>query len=157
MRAQRRSCSAIETMEVGSLIGGELSPGDVVCLDGELGTGKTVLARGIASARGHGGAVTSPTFTIIRTYPGQELCHVDAFRLQSAGELIDAGIDEFLDDWICAVEWAENVRGALPDDTLDIEIRFGEGADERLLTVEGTGRFERIVGLLRGAEDDRGT
>ena len=143
-----KSDSEERSLSLGVAIGAALSPGDLVCLEGELGTGKTVLVRGIARGRGYHGPVTSPTFTIIHAYPEALLCHVDAFRLRSAHELLDAGIEEYLDDWTCAVEWALNVRGALPSEVLEVALEFGDGEDERLIVLEGTGRYERLVGLV---------
>jgi tRNA threonylcarbamoyladenosine biosynthesis protein TsaE len=121
---------------IGAFLSSVLEPGDVLCLEGPLGTGKTVLVRGLARGRGWAGPVPSPTFTIINPYPEIGLCHVDAFRLSGADELVEAGIEEYLDgDWVCAVEWAERVRPALPARALEVSLAFGE---ERLETGLGS-------------------
>jgi tRNA threonylcarbamoyladenosine biosynthesis protein TsaE len=136
------SGSSGQTSRIGAALAGILVEGDVVCLDGELGAGKTVLVQGIAGALGYDGAVPSPTFTIINPYSEIRLCHVDAFRLADAGELVEAGIEEYLDaEWICAVEWAGRVRGALPDTSLEVRISFGAGDDDRRLSFSATGDY----------------
>ncbi|MBN1289056.1 MAG: tRNA (adenosine(37)-N6)-threonylcarbamoyltransferase complex ATPase subunit type 1 TsaE [Actinobacteria bacterium] len=131
----RFKCDSVErTLDLGRVIGSILEPGDVVCLDGELGTGKTVLVRGIAEGLGYTGPVTSPTFMIIHPYPEIKLCHVDSFRLESGDHLVGAGIDDYLDGgWICAVEWAQKVRNALPEQVISLNLSFGPGGDERLV------------------------
>jgi tRNA threonylcarbamoyladenosine biosynthesis protein TsaE len=146
-----KSESEERTLALGQAIGAALSPGDVVCLDGELGTGKTVLVRGIVRGRGYDGTVRSPTFTIMHTYPELKLCHVDAYRLADGDELIDTGIDDFLDgSWVCAVEWAERVRPALPERALSVKLVFGKGENDRMITVRETGGWDgRLAGLIR--------
>lgn len=143
------SASPGETLRMGQLLGRALAEGDVVCLEGELGTGKTVMVRGIARGRGYGGPVTSPTFTIIHCYAPARLCHVDAFRLSGPEDLIDAGIDEYLEgDWVCAVEWADRVRAAFPAEALTVRLRFGDADDARLITIEETASWaERLSGV----------
>lgn len=144
------SDSVDKTISLGMVLGRSLALGDVVCLEGELGTGKTVMVRGIARGRGYTGAVPSPTFTIIHTYPEVRLCHADAFRLGSADELLEAGIEEYMEgDWVLAVEWADRVRDALPEDALTVRLAFGGEDNERLLTIEGTGEHgSRLAGLI---------
>lgn len=146
------STSPGETIEVGRLLGRALADGEVICLEGELGTGKTVMVRGIARGRGYTGPVTSPTFTIIHCYPAARLCHVDAFRLSDPSDLVDAGIDEYLEgEWACAVEWADRVRAALPAGALIVRLRFGEAEDDRLITIEDEATWaDRLTGLDRG-------
>lgn len=149
---QTTSRSPEATLELGARLARLLSPGDVVCLEGELGTGKTVLVRGIARGLGFDGPVQSPTFTIIHLYPEQRLCHVDAFRLSGPGDLIDAGIEEYLEgDWICAVEWAERVRAALPADALTARLTFGRGEEDRIIEFVGPAGPEDLRMLAGGA------
>lgn len=144
------SDSAEYTLRLGNALGAVLVPGDVVCLEGELGTGKTVVARGIAGGRGHREAVPSPTFLIIHTYPRVAFCHVDAFRLEGSADLIDAGIEEYLDGrWICAVEWAGRVRAALPTGALTVRLEFTPEDDHRRITVECPGEWGPKMERLR--------
>ncbi|PKQ27525.1 MAG: tRNA (adenosine(37)-N6)-threonylcarbamoyltransferase complex ATPase subunit type 1 TsaE [Candidatus Anoxymicrobium japonicum] len=131
-----KTLSEEQSAEVGAFLGGILEPGDVLCLEGGLGVGKTAFVRGLARGKGYKGFVTSPTFTIINQYPEIGLCHVDAYRLTCARELLEVGIEEFLcGEWVCAVEWAARVRGALPDRALEVRLTFGAGEDERLLEI----------------------
>ncbi len=148
------SDSIDKTISLGMVLGRSLAAGDVVCLEGELGTGKTVMVRGIARGRGYTGVVPSPTFTIIHTYPEVRLCHADAFRLGGADELLEAGIEEYMEgDWVLAVEWADRVRDALPEDALTVRLVFGRKDNERLLTIEGSGedgnRLARLMEEVR--------
>jgi len=139
-----------DTLRLGDVIGGIVAPGDVVFLEGELGTGKTVVARGIARGRGHRGVVPSPTFLIIHPYQSIGLCHVDAFRLGGPEELIDAGIEEYLDgDWICAVEWAGRVRAALPPGALTVRLEFAEDENQRRITLGGGGEWKKRLERVR--------
>jgi tRNA threonylcarbamoyladenosine biosynthesis protein TsaE len=153
-----KSESEERTIALGMAIGAALSPGDVVCLDGELGTGKTVLVRGMVRGRGYEGAVRSPTFTVIHTYPQARLCHVDAYRLAGGDELLDTGIDDYLDgSWVCAVEWAERVRSALPEKALAVKLVFGEAENDRMITVRETGGWDgRLAGLIKELLRDGG-
>jgi len=149
MKLEFLSGSVDRTLSLGARLGRSLAPGDLVRLEGELGTGKTVMVRGIAMGLGHKGAVPSPTFTIIHTYPEVRLCHADAFRLEGAEDLIEAGIEEFLDnEWVIAVEWADRVMKALPGDSIDVRIVFGDGDNDRILTIEGTGGRGRLLADL---------
>ena len=149
-----RSPSRERTLEIGAALAGVLSGGDVLCLEGDLGAGKTVLVRGFARALGYDGPVPSPTFTIINPYPEIALCHVDAFRLSGSSELLDAGMEEYLDEsWVCAVEWARKVRGALPERAVEVTITFGERDDDRSLRVRAAGGWDgRAAEMQRGLE-----
>jgi len=136
-----RSRGEGETAALGRILGGHLRRGDVVALTGELGTGKTVLARGIAAGAGARGYVASPTFTLIREYAGPvPVFHVDLFRL-AAAEANDLGLEELLEHGITVIEWAEKARPFLRPPLLRVDITFGEGTDERILrlTAEGDG------------------
>lgn len=146
------SDSAHRTMTLGRLLAAVLVPGEVLCLEGELGTGKTVLVQGLARGLGFEGNVPSPTFTIIHPYQSIRLCHIDAYRLSCADELIDAGVEDFLDgEWICAVEWADRVRGAIPAGALTLRMLFAAGDEQRVIKVEESGDSMgwelRLIGL----------
>lgn len=139
-----------DTRRIGTLLASRIGPGMVLCLDGEMGTGKTVLVQGIADGLGYRGMVPSPTFLLIREYPEVRLCHVDAFRLSGERELVEAGIDEYLESgWTCAVEWAQNVRGALPADALQVKMEYGSGENDRVLSFPGSGKWSELVPELR--------
>lgn len=132
------------TLEIGKTLGRRLVPGDVLCLEGELGTGKSVIARGIAIGMGWRGAVPSPSFTIIRLYPDIMFCHVDAFRITNEDELLECGIEEFFGGpWVCAVEWAEKVRRIIPKENVTLRIYYTPVEEERTIYPEFLGSEER--------------
>ena len=87
--------------------------GDLLLLEGEMGSGKTTFVRGLARGLGVSGDVMSPTFQLVRVYRGSvQLAHVDLYRLERAGELADLGLDELLDEGAVVVEWGERLRAA---------------------------------------------
>jgi len=121
-----------------------LQRGDVVALYGELGAGKTQFVKGLCDGFHVRDAVTSPTFVILNRYSGVDgrnkeifLFHFDLYRVQSAEEIYDLGYEEFLfGNGICVVEWAERLGTLLPSRRYDVKIAFGEGADERRISID---------------------
>lgn len=131
--------SEAETLELGRRLGGALRRGDVVALTGELGTGKTVLARGIAEGLQATGYVASPTFTLIREYPGPTpVYHVDLFRLTSI-EADELGLEEAIEQGVTVIEWADRAPQLLRPPLLRVELAFGERSDERVITLSAEG------------------
>ncbi len=119
------SRSAAQTRTLGEQLAGRLQAGDVVVLQGELGAGKSELTRGIAKGLGVTETVTSPSFTILNVYESGRcpLYHFDWYRLESADELYELGLDEYLGgDGIAVVEWAERCPEALPEKTIRIRL-----------------------------------
>jgi len=121
---------------IGAAIGAALMPGDVVALAGDLGAGKTTLARAMLKARGLAGEAPSPTFSIIQPYAPPEvdlpIAHVDLYRIADAAELIELGLDDYLYDGALLIEWPERLgKGGWPE-TLALAIS-GDG-DARVLT-----------------------
>ena len=109
-------------------------------LVGDLGAGKTAFTQGFAAALGVAETITSPTFTLVRTYVGKHrLNHLDVFRLERTSEAEDLGLGELLEDGITLIEWGDTIAGALPADYLELRFVFGDGDDER--TIEA-----RVVG-----------
>jgi tRNA threonylcarbamoyladenosine biosynthesis protein TsaE len=141
MTLQTTTHDATETYALGQRLGAILSPGDVIVLDGELGTGKTVLAKGIAAALGITEPVVSPTFTVVREYDAPTpLVHVDVYRLDHLQELHDLGFDDLVGgDAVTVVEWGDRVSAALPSDRLRVLLEPGEGDDDRLVSVDAAG------------------
>ena len=137
---ERYSASERETEALGQALVERLSPGAVVAFTGDLGAGKTAFVRGMAKGLDIPQRVTSPTFTIVNEYEGGRLplFHFDLYRLGSSDELFDIGWEDFLRrGGICAVEWSENVADALEPDTVFIDIRRGEGPEDRVITIKG--------------------
>lgn len=126
--------SADETLALGAALASALEPGDIVALYGDLGAGKTHLAKGIASGLGiDPDDVTSPTFTIAQEYDG--LLHLDLYRIESAEELARLGPDEwFQADAVVLVEWPEPAERWLPDHTIRLRLSH-VGGDRRRVEI----------------------
>lgn len=138
---ERYSASEGETEAIGTELVQRLSPGAVVAFTGDLGAGKTAFVRGMAKGLDIAQRVTSPTFTIVNEYEGGRLplFHFDMYRLSSEDELFDIGWEDFLRrGGICAVEWSENIAGAL-EDTVRVDIRRGDADTERVISISGEG------------------
>jgi tRNA threonylcarbamoyladenosine biosynthesis protein TsaE len=131
-----------ETIELAQNIESEKFPNMVICLKGDLGTGKTVFTKGFAQALEVTEEVTSPTFTIIKEYTSGEmpLYHMDVYRLD--GKVEDLGIDEYFNKkGITIIEWADMIEDYLPEKRLDIRIKSSEeDEDKRIITITPYGR-----------------
>ena len=104
------SNSAAETERAGILLGERLRAGDVVLLTGELGAGKTTFVRGVAQGAGSKAPVASPTFQLVRIYPGRvQLAHVDLYRVENSSELRDLGLEELAQQGAVVVEWGDRL------------------------------------------------
>ena len=132
-----RTHSPEETQAVGERIGQVLKPGDVVALIGDLGAGKTCLTQGIA--RGVSihpdQIVNSPSYTLINEYTGKiPIYHIDLYRLQHREEILDLGLEEYLEgNGICVIEWADRMLDLLPENSTQIQIIW---EDEFTRTIE---------------------
>lgn len=134
------SRSMEETESLGARIGRAAEAGDVIALWGELGAGKTAVVRGIARGLGLAeGAVTSPTFVIVREHDGGRvpLHHVDLYRLDPQG-LGSTGWEEGLDLAVTAIEWPDRLGAGLPADRLDLRLAHA-GPEERTIEIAPTG------------------
>jgi tRNA threonylcarbamoyladenosine biosynthesis protein TsaE len=146
------SHSAEQTRRLGARLGQLLTGGEVLCLTGELGTGKTVLVQGIARGLDVTDRVTSPTFTLVNEYRGGrlDLYHVDLYRIVDAKAALAFGLDEYLyGDGVCVIEWAERVRDLWPEEYLLVGLRHIDET-KRGLTLRGVGaRYESLVAQFR--------
>lgn len=148
-----------DTVELGRNIGRSLRAGDLVLLDGALGAGKTVLAKGVADGMGVSGRVSSPTFVIARTHPpcadGVSLVHVDAYRIGGdLSQLDDLDFDTDLASSAVVVEWGADVGGLLSEDYLLVRLQRRED-DVRLATIEQYGTWaSRCADACRVADGD---
>ena len=134
------SHSPEETRAIGARLADRLQGGEVVAFTGDLGAGKTAFVSGMAEALGVEDRVTSPTFTIVNEYEGGRLplFHFDMYRLGSADELFLIGWEDYLArNGVCAVEWSENVAGAIEGDAIRVSITRGEGDNDRIIDIEG--------------------
>lgn len=138
------SHSVEETEALGETLGKTLQPGAVVAYFGGLGMGKTAFTRGLARGLGCTERVTSPTFTIVNEYPGRiPLYHFDMYRLADSDALFDIGWEDYLAaGGVCAVEWSENVPGAMAGAlTVSIE-KLGD--TDRKISIEGGEGYEAV-------------
>lgn len=146
-----------ETRLLGTALGPELAPGDVIALGGELGAGKTVWVQGLAAGLGVSARVTSPTFTLAHEYPGRHrLLHVDVYRLRTFGELVDLGFEEWLEsDCIIVIEWGDALGPLLPERRLEVDLRLGGLPAERSLGFRPGGRewVAKLSRMRRTAEE----
>ncbi len=129
-----------ETIALAENIESEHFPGMVICLNGELGSGKTVFTKAFASALGIEDDVTSPTFNIIKEYPNGELplYHMDVYRLE--GKVEELGLDEYFDgDGVTIIEWADMIENYLPKERLDINIKV-TGENSRVIVLKPYGK-----------------
>ena len=129
-----------ETEALGARLADALAEGRVVAFTGDLWAGKTAFVSGMARALGVEERVTSPTFTIVNEYEGGRLplFHFDMYRLDSADELFHIGWEDYLArGGVCAVEWSENVTGAIEPDAVRVSILRGDGDNDRVIAIEG--------------------
>jgi tRNA threonylcarbamoyladenosine biosynthesis protein TsaE len=125
-----------QTEAAGEELGRRLRPGDLVLLRGELGAGKTTFVRGVARGCGSAARVASPTFQLVRIYPGRlQLAHVDLYRLEEGDELRDLGLDELLDVGAVVVEWGDRINETAGADAAMISIEHMSG-DRRLIQTD---------------------
>ena len=159
------STSAAMTRALGVSLATELGPGAVVVLSGDLGSGKTVFAQGVAAGLGVTERVVSPTFAIAREYSGRlPFHHLDVYRLDHVQEAIDLGLDELFEGAVTLIEWGEGVRDLLPVDRLEVELALAPAdsatEDMRHITITPVGsdwlaRASALAGALRAVDGGR--
>ena len=143
------SRSEQDTMELAENIESEKFPGMVICLDGELGSGKTVFVKGFAQSLGITENVTSPTFTIVKEYENGEmpLYHMDVYRIEEADSTI-AFNDYFNSDGVTIIEWSELIADKLPEERLYIKFKV-INENTRVLVLKPHGqRYEDVVNYV---------
>mgnify|MGYP001587271916 CR=1 FL=1 len=149
------SRSVKETIKIGKSLSKFLSRGDILLLEGDLGSGKTVFVKGLAEGQGiNQDKVLSPTFVLMRQYQGKniQINHLDLYRLHEAGEFATLGSEEyFYDEALTVIEWAKKLKGFfIPADYL--EIKFSLISDkERLIKIEAQGEhYKNILSCFTG-------
>lgn len=143
------SRSEIDTMELAENIESEKFPGMVICLDGELGSGKTVFVKGFAKSLGITENITSPTFNIVKEYDNGEmpLNHMDVYRLEESDETI-AFNDYFNGNSVTIIEWSELIKEQLPDERLEIKFKVID-ENTRVLVLKPYGqKYEDVVNYV---------
>ncbi|MEG6520489.1 tRNA (adenosine(37)-N6)-threonylcarbamoyltransferase complex ATPase subunit type 1 TsaE [Desulfotomaculum sp. 1211_IL3151] len=138
-----------ETKLLGEKLAAFLMAGDILCLNGDLGAGKTAFSQGVAKGLGISNTVTSPTFTLINEYEGRlPLYHFDVYRLGGPEDMEDLGYEDyFYGQGVCLVEWAERVKEVLPGERLNINLFRGSNAESvRSICFEPVGsRYLQLV------------
>lgn len=133
--------SEAETLALGARLAAALVPGDTLLLSGDLGAGKTTLARGLIQSRLGDIEVPSPTYTLVQTYDWPlgdivaELWHCDLYRLEQPNDAYELGLMDALGDDIVLIEWADKLGPLCPKDTLSVELAFD--GDGRIATLTG--------------------
>jgi tRNA threonylcarbamoyladenosine biosynthesis protein TsaE len=149
------SHSPAQTHRLGTRMGLLLRAGDIICLEGELGTGKTHLAQGIGHGMGIVGPITSPTFTLIAEYrppkPAPTLYHIDMYRLGDAvDEALALGLDDYLGgDGVCVIEWADRVVPALPPERLWISLSHLDLSKRSIVMTASGARYDDLLREFR--------
>jgi tRNA threonylcarbamoyladenosine biosynthesis protein TsaE len=146
------SRSAEQTRRIGMRLGGLLHPSDLICLQGNLGAGKTTLTQGLAQGWGSLDAVSSPTFVLVNEYrrpDAKQLFHMDAYRLESAPEAAELDIDSMLARGALIVEWAERIASILPDERLWISLDY-RAEEQRQMNFHANGlRYDELLAELQ--------
>jgi len=141
-----------QTRRMGMRLGSLLQKGDVICLVGDLGTGKTTLVQGVATGWGSFDPASSPTFVLINVYrrpDGARLYHLDAYRLSGATEAEQLDIDALVENGPLVIEWADRIQEALPRDRLWVTLSWIDtGQRDLLLTARGE-RHSVLISNLR--------
>ena len=144
----KRVCGVEEMEALGAAWAAAMRPGLCVYFDGDLGTGKTTLIRGILRGLGYSGRVRSPTYTLIETYRlrGMDVYHIDLYRIADVDDLESIGLRDLLDGRsVCLVEWAQRGRDLLPP--ADVQVRLRHDDDARIVSWEGA-----LIPADRGTE-----
>jgi len=130
-----------ETLELGISLGEKAVKGTIICLDGDLGTGKTVIAKGIALGLGINEPVSSPTFTVVKEYDDGKLplYHFDVYRIEDPSEMEEIGYEDyFFGDGVTVIEWSDMIRELIPEEAIRIRLKKDpqKGFDYRKIEIE---------------------
>lgn len=141
-----------QTRRIGARLGSVLQTGDVICLQGDLGAGKTTFVQGVAQGWGSLDSVSSPTFIIVNEYrrAGEgRLFHMDAYRIDSAPEAEQLDLDSMLAEGALLIEWPERIDGLVPAERLWIQLEH-VGEEEREMTFKAAGRrYDALLEIVR--------
>ncbi len=128
-----------ETKEIAKAVAKLLAPGSILCLDGDLGAGKTTFTQYLCQALGYDGYVNSPSYSIVNEYSNDiKINHLDVYRIYSVEELYEIGYEEyFFGEAITIVEWASKIKELIPEDSIWITIELGKEQNERVFHIKG--------------------
>ena len=146
------SRSPEQTRRIGMRLGGELKTGDVICLQGQLGAGKTTFVQGLAQGWGSSDAVTSPTFILVNEYRranGDLIFHLDSYRLDSVPEAEELDLDSMLAEGVLIIEWPEKIDELIPRDRLWINLDHVQ-EEQRQMRFNAHGkRYDELLDGIR--------
>jgi tRNA threonylcarbamoyladenosine biosynthesis protein TsaE len=148
------SRSPEQTRRVGMRVGGALRTGDVICLQGDLGAGKTTFVQGVAQGWGSLDPVSSPTFILVNLYrraDGGQLHHMDAYRLDSAAEAEELDLDAMLAQGPLLIEWPERMESLLPRERLWLGFEYTDEEGRRMLFKSNGKRYDLLLDELRAS------
>lgn len=146
------SRGADQTRRLGMRMGALLQSGDLICLMGDLGSGKTTLVQGLAAGWGSLDKASSPTFVLVNVYRrpgGCKLYHLDAYRLSGAREAEDLDLDAMLETGPMVVEWAERIQDALPRDNLRVNLSWMDEDQRDLVFIARGERYQKLLSSVR--------
>jgi len=148
------SRSPEQTRRIGARLGGMLQVGDVICLKGDLGAGKTTFVQGVAKGWGSLDSVSSPTFIIVNEYrraDAGKLFHMDAYRLDSTPEAEELDLDSMLADGTLLIEWPERINGLVPDERLWISLEYINDEEREMKFIASGKRYDELLEAIRHA------
>lgn len=146
------SRSPEQTRRAGMRLGALLQPGDLICLAGDLGSGKTTFVQGISAGWGSLDPVSSPTFVLVNVYrrsPGERFFHLDAYRLDRPVEAVDLDLDEMLESGPLVIEWADRVSSVLPRENLWVNLHYIDDGQRDLMITASGARYEQMLASFR--------
>lgn len=146
------SKSTDQTRRLGTRLGSSLQSGDVICLSGDLGSGKTTFTQGIGKGWGSLNIVTSPTFVIVNQYEkpeGSVLYHIDAYRLENAEDAFNIDIENMYSSGTMVIEWPERIKEALPESYLWIDLTWVDEFQRRLVFTPIGDRYRSLLTAFR--------
>jgi len=148
------SRSPEQTRRIGMRVGGALQTGDVLCLQGDLGAGKTTFVQGLAQGWGSVDSVSSPTFILVNVYrraDQSQLFHMDAYRVDSTPEAAELDLDSMLAEGALVIEWPERMAGLIPTERLWVKFEHVDD-EEREMKFKASGkRYDELLNLVRHA------
>ncbi|MBI5951654.1 MAG: tRNA (adenosine(37)-N6)-threonylcarbamoyltransferase complex ATPase subunit type 1 TsaE [Chloroflexi bacterium] len=146
------SRSPEQTRRVGMRIGAEIKAGDIICLQGDLGAGKTTFTQGLAQGWGSQDPVSSPTFIIVNMYRranGAKLFHLDAYRLDSVSEAEELDLDSMLAEGALIIEWPERIGGLIPKERMWVALDHIEGEHRQMRFNAHGKRYDDLLEFMR--------
>ncbi|HKJ26906.1 MAG TPA: tRNA (adenosine(37)-N6)-threonylcarbamoyltransferase complex ATPase subunit type 1 TsaE [Anaerolineales bacterium] len=146
------SRSPDQTRRVGMRLGALLKKGDLVCLDGDLGAGKTTLVQGLANGWGSTDQVSSPTFVLVNLYrrpDGDRFAHLDAYRLMDGAEVIDLDLEALQADGPLVIEWAQKILDSLPEEHLLLKLDWIREEHRQMKFIANGERYEALLETLQ--------